>query len=402
MSEERENAKEELLGELERLRRRVGELEAGESELRRARAELAERRKSEESLAGRERYYRSLIRNAADMVSILDENLAFRWGSPSAARITGFSAEDIYGKCLFDFIHPDDLEQARRDNLYVMQHPGMSFSAESRFLHRDGTYHWHEAIMTNLLEDPSVRGIVINSRDITERKLIEKELLASNQELNAFAATVSHDLRIPLSLIEGYAQLLRAESNTEEEREAYLKSIITAARRMDELTESLLEYAQAGQPEGDVEPVEPLDLVIDIIFEHSELIEDKNVEVVMAEKFPVVRVDRFKLRQVFTNLVNNAAKYLAGTADPRIEIGASTDNDTATFFVRDNGPGLDPEHRDEVFVPFKRLGSTQSPGLGIGLSTVKRAVEGWGGSVWVESEPGKGATFFFTAPLGSD
>jgi len=140
--------------------------------------------------------------------------------------------------------------------------------------------------------------------------------------------------------------------------------------------------------------------VSDIVFEHSSVIESMNVDVILGEGFPVVRVDRFKLRQVFTNLVNNAAKYLADTPRPRIEIGSHADGGMVTFYVRDNGPGLDPGLKDEVFMPFKRFGSSQSPGLGIGLSTVKRAVEGWGGRAWVESEPGQGATFFFTAPLG--
>jgi len=362
--------------------------------------DISGRRMSEETIAARERYYRSLIRNAADMVSILDEDLAFRWGSPSASRITGYGPDDVYGKSVLSYIHPEDVKQARKDYYFVLQNPGVTLATENRFRHQDGTYHWHEAILTNLLDDPSVRGLIINSRDITERKVMEEELLASNRELDSFATTVSHDLRTPLSLIEGYAQLMRAENNTEEEKEAYLKSIIAAARRMDELTESLLEYAQAGQPEGVVSPVEPLDLVSDIVFEHSSVIESMNVDVILGEGFPVVRVDRFKLRQVFTNLVNNAAKYLADTPRPRIEIGSHADGGMVTFYVRDNGPGLDPGLKDEVFMPFKRFGSSQSPGLGIGLSTVKRAVEGWGGRAWVESEPGQGATFFFTAPLG--
>ncbi len=341
--------------------------------------DITERKLAEVTMAARERYYRSLIRNAADMVSVLDQDLNFKWGSPSASRITGYSPEDVYGKTILHFIHPEDAEQAKKDYDFVMQNPGVTLAAARRFRHKDGTYHWHEAILTNLLDDPSVRGLIVNSRDISERKLMEEELLASNRELDSFASTVSHDLRTPLALIEGYAQLMRAEGNAQEENEAYLKSIISAARRMDELTESLLEYAQAGQPAGAATLVEPLDVLSDVLFEHANEIEGGKIEVILGEIFPTIRVDHFKLRQVFTNLVNNAVKYLAATPQPRIEIAAQSDRGVATFFVGDNGPGLDPELKDEVFLPFKRFSSSASPGLGIGLSTVKRAVEGWGG-----------------------
>jgi len=362
--------------------------------------DITERRRSEDIITARERYYRSLIRNAADMVSVLDENLFFKWGSPSASRITGYGLDDVYGKSILDFLHPDDLEKARRDYMHILQNPGAIMPGQRRFRHKDGTYHWHEAILTNLLDDPSVQGIIVNSRDITERKIIEEELLASNRELDAFATSVSHDLRSPLSLIEGYAQLMRSEENTEEENEAYLKSIITAARRMDELTESLLGYAQAGKADGAAGPVEPLDVVSDILFEHSVEIESRGIDVVLGEEFPTLSVDQYKLRQVLANLVNNAVKYLADTPQPRIEIASpKRDGKTATFYIRDNGPGLEPGMKEEAFLPFKRSGASKPPGLGIGLSTVKRAVEGWGGRVWIDSEPGKGATFYFTAPM---
>jgi PAS domain S-box-containing protein len=362
--------------------------------------DITERKRAETTIAARERYYRSLIRNAADMVSVLDQDLNFKWGSPSASRITGYSPEDAYGKTILGFIHPDDVEQARKEYDRILQNPGSTLAVQRRFCHKDGTYHWHEAILTNLLHDPSVQGLIVNSRDISERKLIEEQLIASNRELDAFASTVSHDLRSPLSLIEGYAQLMRSEGNTEEEKEAYLKSIIAAARRMDELTESLLEYAQAGQAAGTATLVEPLDVLSDVLFEHSNEIEGMGMEIILGEEFPTIRVDHFKLRQVFTNLVNNAVKYLAGTQRPCIEVAALAGPNEATFYVRDNGPGLNPESVNEIFQPFKRFSTAGQPGLGIGLSTVKKAVESWGGRIWAESEPGKGVTFFFTAPLG--
>jgi PAS domain S-box-containing protein len=360
--------------------------------------DVTERKKADEVLRRRESYFRSLIRNATDMVSILDENLNFVWGSTAASRATGYSAEDIYGHSFLDYVVEERLEWTKEFFTDLLREPMATRTLEGPFRHEDGSWHIHEAIVTNLLDDPAVRGIVINSRDITERKLMEEQLLASNRELDAFATTVSHDLRTPLSLIEGYAQLMRAESIPDEEKEAYLKSIIAAARRMDELTESLLEYARAGEAAGEAATVEPLDVVSDILFEHSDNIEKKSIDVVLGEEFHPIKVDPLKLHQVLTNLVNNAVKFVSDSPRPHIEIASEKNAGLVTIYVRDNGIGLESGQKDEIFMPFRRLGPSGSPGTGLGLSTVKRAVESWGGMVWVESEPGEGATFFFTAP----
>lgn len=362
--------------------------------------DITELKEKEEALRSSERYYRSLIRNAADMITILDENLAFRWGSRATALITGHG-EETYGRCILDYIHPDDREGSRRDFEAVLANPGVPFQAVRRFRHADGTYHHHHAIVTNLLGEPTVRGIIINSRDVTERVQLEARLRASVRELDAFATTVAHDLRTPLSLIEGYAQLLRAGDVSEEEREIYLDNIIAAARRMDDLTASLLEYAQAGKPGGEIKAVDPRMVLDEVLSESSEALKEKGAEVMVEERLPAVMADPLKMRQVFSNLVQNALKYAPEGSRLRIEIGSMRQGENAVIFVRDNGEGIDPSLREEIFQPFKRSAKAGSSGLGIGLSTVKRAVEGWGGRVWVESELGRGATFYFTAPLAA-
>ncbi len=359
--------------------------------------DISELKEKEEALRSSERYYRSLIRNAADMITILDENLNFRWGSRATALITGHGVE-TYGRCILDYIHPDDVEDSRRDFEIILENPGVPYHGVRRFRHADGTYHHHHAILTNLLGDPSVRGIIINSRDVTERVEMEERLRASVRELDAFATTVSHDLRTPLSLIEGYAQLLRAGEVSEEEREMYLDNIISAARRMDDLTASLLEYAQAGKPGGEIAAVDPRQVLDEVLSERLKALEKREAEVVVEEELPRVMVDPLKLRRVFSNLLENALKYATQGRRLRVEIGSLRQGEDAVIFVRDNGDGIDPDLHNEIFQPFTRSAKAGSAGLGIGLSTVKRAVEGWGGRVWAESEPGGGAAFFFTAP----
>jgi PAS domain S-box-containing protein len=358
--------------------------------------DITESKEADKTLRQSERYYKSLIKNAGDMVTVLNEDLTIRWGSPSTARITGYKAEDTFGKSVLDFIHPDDVGKMKIIQQFIMKNPGVPKFIEDRFRHRDGTYHHHEAIVNNLLDDPSVEGIIINSRDITARKLVEEQLKVRNVELDAFAYSVSHDLRTPLSLIEGYAQLIQSDDTTEAEMREYLDNIIVAARRLDVMTESLLQYAQAGQPEGNVVSIDANKVVREVLLERAETINTKGVEVVLGE-LPTILVDEYKIRQVFSNLVENAIKYIGDNPRPRIEIDAERAGDIATLYVRDNGIGMNQEAREEAFLPFKRFGSAAVTGLGIGLSTVKRAVEGWGGKVWVDSKPGEGSTFFFTA-----
>lgn len=360
--------------------------------------DITERKMMEEAVQKRESYFRSLIRNAVDMICVLNPDFTLRWGSRSAGRLTGYRPADIYDHLFYDFIHPDDVGEVRDIIESVLESPGASSYYENRFLHADGSYHFHEVIVSNLLDDPSVRGLVINSRDVSERKMMEEKLRARNRELDAFAYTVSHDLRTPLALVEGYAQLMRAEDTTDEEKEKYLKSIVAAARRMDELTESLLEYAQAGQPGGEAAQVDPTEVISEVLSEQADVLEWYNIEVVVDEPLPLIYVDPLKLRQVFTNLVGNAVKYTGEYPHPRLEIGSKRDAGAAIFHVRDNGPGIDARLLEDVFLPFKRFGGSAAHSLGIGLSTVKKAVEGWGGNIWVESDPSEGTTFFFTAP----
>lgn len=143
--------------------------------------DLTERKRTEEALERSERYYRSLIRNAGDMITVYNADMTFRWGSPSTGRISGYSPEDIYGKSLYDYIHPDDAQKTKDAVNHVMQNPGVPISAVVRIRYKDGDYHYQEAIVNNLLDDPSVQGIVINTRDITERKQAQQRLEKLNQ-----------------------------------------------------------------------------------------------------------------------------------------------------------------------------------------------------------------------------
>jgi len=178
-----------LAGVMTDIRRR----KQAEEELERYRGnleDLVEERTKElegatEGLRRSERYYRSLIRNAGDMIDILNADFTIRWGSPSAGRITGYTPEDIYRKSILDNIHPDDIEPAKAVLDHVLNNPGEPQGTVVRFKHKDGSYHFHEAIVTNLLGDPALKGIVLNTRDITDRVLLDEELRHSERYFRA-------------------------------------------------------------------------------------------------------------------------------------------------------------------------------------------------------------------------
>ncbi len=141
------------------------------------------------------------------------------------------------------------------------------------------------------------------------------------------------------------------------------------------------------------------EVLMEVLMDLEEHRRERRVRVESGDHLPAVKVDGVKLRQVFFNLIANAIRHMGECEDPCVRVSAETQGDKAVFCVRDNGIGIPPDLQEKIFEPFRHYSVSGSPGLGIGLSTVKRAVTAWGGRVWVESRPGEGAAFFFTAPL---
>jgi len=242
------------------------------------------------------------------------------------------------------------------------------------------------------------------SRTLEDR--VEKkteELKERNRELEAYSYTISHDLKAPLVVIEGFAELLEEKFREEpgEEVEEYLENIVKGVNRIRHLTDSLLEYASAGQPGGVAVEVDPNEIIAGILSEMETSIRRRGISVIVNRELPRIEVDPIKLNQVISNLLGNAIKYMGEKPSPEVEIGFEKRAGAAVIFVRDNGIGIPPDKQEAVFEPFKRFESAGEPGLGIGLSIVSRAVKGWGGDIWVQSSPGEGTAFYFTAPLAA-
>ncbi|MDY6796327.1 MAG: PAS domain S-box protein [Actinomycetota bacterium] len=369
--------------------------------------DITRRKWAEEALRESEERFRAISSTAKDAIIMIDDKGNVTYWNPAAEEIFGYTSQEALGRELHMMIAPQRYRDAYvrgfKDFGDNGTGPVIGKTFEIGGLRKDGSEFPMELSLSSLLIEGRWHAVGI-VRDITERKRVEESLYAANRELEAFAHTLSHDLRSPLASIYGYARLLekmQADRLSEEGNE-WLGQIIKSIKNTDGLIISLLDYARAGRPGGNIERVEPLEVLREILEEREGSERDRDTEISVDERMPPIRADAVKLGQVFSNLLDNAIKYGAVGALTRIDVGAEKESGMVTFHVTDNGMGIAADKLKVVFEPFTRLKTEGgSKGLGIGLSTVKRAVEGWGGTVWAESTPGEGTSFFFTAPAAS-
>jgi len=242
------------------------------------------------------------------------------------------------------------------------------------------------------------------SVEIVERQRMEDalrqrtaDLEASNEDLDAFSHSVAHDLRGPLGIVLGYAQII--ESDVAAMPEAVLKkslsSITKTAKKMISIIDSLMLLASVRYADAENEPVELADTVREALDRLDMMVADYNGEIVLAESWPEALGNAAWIEEVWVNYLSNALKY--GGRPPRVELGANSQDDgTIRCWVRDNGHGLTPAEQESLFVPFVRLEQVDVDGHGLGLSIVRRIVEKMGWQVGLESEVGCGSVFSFT------
>jgi PAS domain S-box-containing protein len=250
-------------------------------------------------------------------------------------------------------------------------------------------------------------GVVLVFRDVTRRRESEaqlrrlnQDLRRTNQDLQQFSYAASHDLKEPLRTVSNYLQLIRNRYSgkvLDQEAGQLFDVAVAGAQRMHALVEALLEYSRAGEVgDSTIEPVPVEKLVGDAIANLQSSISETGADVSLGP-LPVVNANALHLTQVFENLIGNALKYCSEQA-PRISVTAAEGAHDWVFCVEDNGIGIQPEYQAQIFGIFKRLHGDEYPGTGIGLATCKKIVDRHGGTIWVESEPGKGSRFSFTLP----
>jgi light-regulated signal transduction histidine kinase (bacteriophytochrome) len=226
------------------------------------------------------------------------------------------------------------------------------------------------------------------------------KLKRSNKELERFAYVSSHDLQEPLRMVALYSQLLerRYKDKLDDDANDFIEYIVDGARRMRQLIDDLLEYSRVSSKAKEFEEVNFEKVLDNVLSNLSILIIENNV--IDHDPLPTIYADQNQMTQVFQNLIINAIKF-HGPSPPEINISAHQNGDIWTFAVKDNGIGINTEHQKQIFEVFKRLQHEREkyPGSGIGLSITQKIITRHGGQIWVESEPGKGSTFYFTLPI---
>jgi len=229
---------------------------------------------------------------------------------------------------------------------------------------------------------------------------LNQELTRSNNELEQFAYIVSHDLREPLRMVTSFTQLLgqKYSANLDADADQIIGFAVDGATRMEELINDLLEYSRVGKTERVLEVVDTNKILEQVLSNLQLAISETGTKIIL-ESLPSIVGDETQLIQLWQNLIANSIKY-HGIEPPQIEIGATLELEQYLFWVKDNGIGIDPKYSDRIFQIFQRLHTRQEyPGTGTGLAICHKIVERHRGEIWVESEFGQGATFYFTLPV---
>ena len=260
-------------------------------------------------------------------------------------------------------------------------------------------------------------GVFAAARDITKMKNVEnklkkyqntlekkvslrtKALEQSNKELKEFAYVASHDLKEPLRMITSFLQLieLRYKDQLDQDANEFIGFAVEGSKRMDKMINDLLEYSRIGNQEREFEYLQSEKLLETVLMNLKSAIEDTNA-LITHDPLPLIFANEQMMIQLFQNLISNSIKY-HGEKNPEIHISADNVNDEYIFAIKDNGIGIDQNHLKRIFTIFQRLHTREEyEGTGIGLAIVQKIVQKHHGKIWVESELGKGTTFYFTIP----
>ena len=310
------------------------------------------------------------------------------------------------GRAFFDYVHPDDRGKLQDAVASAAREIGTVASTEVRFKSLNADWRIVEVVATSRLSDPAISGVVITISDITERKLAAdalaekaEALRKSNAELEQIAFVSSHDLQEPLRRLCIHSQLLsnRYKGRLDQDADNYIDRIVEGAKRMQALIKNLLTYYSVGTETKPFKPTDCEAVLKTALLSLKAAISESGM-IVTHDFLPTVMGDESQLGQLFQYLIDNGIKFRNGGA-PQIHVSCRMDGEEWQFSLKDNGIGIEPQYAERIFIIFQRLHSHKEfSGTGIGLAVSKKIVERHGGRMWVESEPGKGATFYFTVP----
>lgn len=376
-------------------------------------AEVTQRQHLVSALAKNEAKFRALVQNSADIITVLDGDGTVTYQSPCSINVLGFDAEELEGKHFFDYIHSDDVTNAIASFQASLNNPGKTHISEYRFRHQDNSWHYLESKINFPGIGSDLNGVIVNSRDITDRKQVETEIrnaLTQAQELNElksrFVSMVSHEIRNPLNSVLAATEILErySEQWSPEKKQEFFQRVKNGVRKMTDLLDDVLFMGRVETGRLEVKPV-PFDLekfCRDLIKEIRLSTGSQHaIAFVSQGQCADAYLDKKLLGHILTNLLSNAVKYSpqGGTIDFKL----ACQDGKVIFQIQDRGIGIPPEDMERLFESFHRASNVKNiPGTGLGLAIVKRCLDLQKGKISVTSEVGKGTTFTITLPLHSE
>lgn len=366
--------------------------------------DISARRKMEETIRSSERYFKALTEGSSDIILVIDIEGTVKYVSPSMKKLEAAGQAVLAGKKIHEIgtnKHKDIIagifKKIVNDPSYVVQ----------RELEFNGRI--YEVMAKNLMNDPAVAGIVVNCRDITERKKVENKLKNviwqlehSNEELEQFAYAASHDLKEPLRVVSNYLELLEmryADKLGGEARE-FIYYAVSGTKRMYELIQGMLEYSRIGKKQNEIKLLDLKVVIGEVLQEFGDRALNAVIEV---GDLPEVRAIPMEMSLLFRNLIGNAIKFSRKDNKTVIGINAGDTGGEWQICVSDNGIGIEKEYQQKVFGLFERLHTdAEYPGTGLGLTLCKKIVLNLGGKIWIDPGYENGTRICFTLPKNNN
>jgi len=364
-----------------------------------------------EYMLGEEEKFKQLIKNSFDMIVLLDSSGIQQFVSESCEKILGYKQEELTGIPIIEkMIHPEDQESTKRDLLDIIENKANGGS-QYRHRHKNGSWVYLEAYGTNQLDNPKINSVVLNVRDITERKNAEQTIKENEtrlRELNAtkdrFFSIIGHDLKSPFNSVVGFSNIIaeHVKNQDYEGIEKYATIIQESARRAMNLLTNLLQWSrtQTGKIEFNPEYIELLSIINEVLELSNDTARQKSIHIErkLSHTIPVY-ADKAMISTILRNLISNSVKFT--NTGGRINISIDQKEKQLIVSVADNGVGIKKEDIDKLFridYSYTTVGTNRETGSGLGLLLCKDFIELHGGKIWIESEIGKGSTISFSIP----
>ena len=357
--------------------------------------DITERKRIDDELIKQTGILSTIMENTGAMLAYFDQDFNFIMANKTYVKGCGHTWEELRGNNHFSFFPNEENEEIFRR----ARDTGKAVSFKDKpFEYADqpwrGITYWDWTLTPIKDLSGRVTGLVLSLIETTERKKAE-------QIKDDFVGMVSHELRTPLTIFMGAVQVARSEEINEDERKELLQEAVTSSDNLSHILENLIELSryQSDRLTLSKEKIDIESVIKETLERESTHLNEHKVILDISEKLPGLEVDKVRLQQIIRNLLDNAAKY--SPENTEIHVSVRQEDKDILIGISDQGKGISHEDQEKMFAPFERLqeNSATKAGLGLGLLVCRRLVEAHGGKIWVESEPGKGSTFWFTLPL---